>query len=123
MRRHWQLLRAAPAGALILLAIDGGVEAGPFEDGETTHKSGDYATAVQGFWVRWRNKATPPRNATAASSRLLAAVYRRTFAWRQHGIASPPIRAWQTRSTILALCMKRALACPRTTPKPQNCIA
>jgi uncharacterized protein len=42
-----RLLGATLTGALILLAIDGGVDAGPFEDGEAAYKSGDYATAVR----------------------------------------------------------------------------
>ncbi len=75
---NWQLLRATLTGALILLAIDGGVDAGPFEDGEAAYKSGDYATAVR-LLGPLANKATPPRNTTSASSLLLATVYRRTF--------------------------------------------
>ena len=64
MRQYTQLLRAAVTASLMLVAMAGAAVAGPMEDGE----AGGTEKTMQppfGFFVRWPNKATPPRRNTS----------------------------------------------------------
>ena len=64
MRHNTQLLRAAVTASLMLVAIAGAVVAGPIEDGEAARGEKTMQPPF-GFFVRWRNKATPPRRNTS----------------------------------------------------------